>query len=146
MARIRLIVAGSRTFKDYDFLKQKLDSLLINVDLRDVAIVSGRAQGADRLGERYAWEWGLLCIKRPAKWDIYGKAAGHIRNEEMARLATHAVIFWDGKSPGSKDMIALAERYHLRLRIVKVECCEKVSRRVQENRRAVANLTVSSRL
>ena len=58
----------------------------------------------------------------PAKWDKYGKSAGHRRNAEMAKHAVEGkkqgvigvlIAFWDGKSEGTKSMIALADRYGL---------------------------------
>jgi hypothetical protein len=50
---------------------------------------------------------------------MYGRIAGFVRNEEMAKIADACVVFWDGKSTGSADMIALAEKYKLQLRVVK---------------------------
>ena len=41
----------------------------------------------------------------PAQWDLYGRAAGPIRNAQMADYADAAIIIWDGKSPGSLNMI-----------------------------------------
>jgi len=51
---IKIIIAGSRSFTDYDFAKSILDEL-IPVGM-DVEIVSGTAKGADQRGERYAKE------------------------------------------------------------------------------------------
>jgi hypothetical protein len=51
-------------------------------------------------------------------WDLFGKKAGYMRNEEMAKVADAAIIFWDGKSKGSKHMIDISKKYNLKLRIV----------------------------
>jgi len=53
---MRLIVAGSRTFKDYSLLSRKLDVLLSRKvgQGEEIIIISGGARGADALGERYA--------------------------------------------------------------------------------------------
>lgn len=114
---MRLIIAGGREFNDYELLKEKLDNLLIN-NTNDVEIVSGKARGADSLGEKYAKEKGYLIKEFPAKWNEYGKRAGYLRNEEMALYATHCVCFWDGKSKGTKHMIDLAKKSNLNLRVV----------------------------
>lgn len=114
---MRLIVAGGREFNDYELLKEKLDNLLIN-NTDDVEIVSGKARGADSLGEKYAKEKGYTVKEFPAKWNEYGKRAGYLRNEEMALYATHCVCFWDGKSKGTKHMIDLAKKSNLNLRVV----------------------------
>lgn len=86
----------------------------------DVEIVSGAARGADALGERYAAERGLAVKQFPADWDRYGRSAGYRRNAEMAEYADAAVVFWDGKSKGSKHMINLAKEKGLPVRVVPV--------------------------
>ena len=53
-------------------------------------------------------------------WDLYGKKAGYMRNEEMAKVADGAIIFWDGESKGTKHMIDLCKKFKLKLRIVKI--------------------------
>jgi len=45
----KVIVAGSRTFNDYPYLKQALDNYLREI-LADITIVCGCSMGADRLG------------------------------------------------------------------------------------------------
>jgi hypothetical protein len=114
---LKIIVAGSRDFSDYELLKSKLDFLF---DDRAIEIVSGTAKGADRLGEKYAKEKGYLVTKFPANWKRYRKAAGYKRNEQMAKYATHAVIFWNGSSPGTKHMIDLAKQYSLNYQVIKI--------------------------
>lgn len=100
---VSIIVAGSRGFNDYELLKKTLDSILISGKL--CRIVSGTAQGADQLGERYAIERKQLIKRFPADWEKYGKRAGYIRNKEMGEYADAAIVFWDGKSRGTKMMI-----------------------------------------
>jgi hypothetical protein len=112
----KLIIAGSRDFNDYEFLKTKLSFLLQYVK-EEVEIVSGKAKGADLLGERFAKEHGLKIKEFPADWDNFGKRAGYIRNEDMAMYANACVVFWKNKSKGSGHMISLAKKYNLKLRI-----------------------------
>jgi hypothetical protein len=114
---VKLIVAGSRDFTDYEFLKKTLDKILINT--KDIEIVCGMARGADLLGKRYAEERGYLVKEMPANWDL-GKRGGIVRNREMAQYGTHCVVFWDQKSVGSKSMIELAKEYKLNLRVIRV--------------------------
>ena len=106
---IRLIVAGGRDYEDYDLVKAHLDTFKRN-NMDAVQIVSGAAPGADSLGERYALDESnsMGLTKFPAYWDKHGKAAGPIRNKEMAGYATHLMAFWDGKSKGTKNMITTA--------------------------------------
>ena len=114
----RVIIAGSRDFSDYALLKRTMDTLLSNIK-EDITVVCGKARGADTLGEQYAKERGYAVAYFPADWDKYGKAAGFIRNEQMAQNADALVVFWDGKSRGTKNMIELAAKYKLKVRIKK---------------------------
>lgn len=111
---VKLIVAGSRGFADYRSLCDAIDDLDLYIDL----IISGTAKGADQMGERYAREHGIPVIRMPADWATHGKSAGYKRNEEMAKAATHCIVFWDGKSRGTKHMINLAKKYNLEFTVV----------------------------
>jgi len=133
----KIIVAGSRDFKDYKLLKEKLDNILSSVK-DDIEIVSGTAAGADKLGERYAKENGYSVKKFPAPWeDIEGKpewqigerrdgtkfwkGAGHFRNEQMAKYSNAAVLFWKNVSSGTANMLGNAEAYKLKTRVIKIK-------------------------
>jgi hypothetical protein len=115
----KVIVAGSRGFNDYEFLKQRLDFLLSKTPYP--LIVSGAARGADQLGERYAKERGLPYQQFPAEWNKYGKMAGPLRNQQMVNYADALVAFWNGKSRGTKNVIELAQKHHLQVRIERYE-------------------------
>ncbi|ODU53095.1 MAG: hypothetical protein ABS98_01920 [Lysobacteraceae bacterium SCN 69-48] len=122
----RVIVAGSRGFQDQARLDAGLDRILSSLD--EPLIVSGGADGADTLGERYAmarWSGRVVPFLRyPAEWKRYAKAAGHVRNKQMAWAASHLVAFWDGRSPGTKSMIELAEADGLVTRVVRVDTAQ----------------------
>lgn len=111
-----MIVAGSRNFADYSLLEKTMDNLLSNIT-EEVGVVCGTAKGADRLGEKYALSRGYKVKYYPPDWEKYGKSAGYIRNEEMAKNADALVAFWDGQSRGTKHMIDLAAKYNLKVRV-----------------------------
>lgn len=113
----KLIIAGSRDFTDYQLLKSTIESF--NFDKDELMIVSGTAKGADKLGERWARENGVMINSYPADWDRYGKRAGYIRNAIMAENATHLIVFWDGKSKGTKNMIDSAFKKNLSVTVIK---------------------------
>lgn len=102
---MRIIVAGSRTFNDYQFMEKKLDQFLAG--MKDPVIISGGARGADTLAIRYALNNGLKNEVYPADWNTYGKSAGFRRNELMSTKADMVIAFWDGKSKGTEHMINL---------------------------------------
>lgn len=102
----KLVVAGSRSFADFDRLSADLDYLLSKKSPDEVEIVSGGAAGADALAERYARSRGLAFRAFPADWRRWGKLAGPIRNRQMADYGSAVVVYWDGRSRGSADMIS----------------------------------------
>ena len=116
--RFAVIIAGSRNFTDYAFLCNKCDTLFKNK--RPTSILCGKARGADMLGAKYAESRCIQVDYYPADWDVYGKRAGYIRNEEMAKNADALIAFWDGKSKGTKHMIDLADKYHLEKRVIMI--------------------------
>ncbi len=104
----RVIIAGSRSMSDYEYLKEIMDFIIGVEDEWNETILSGTARGADLLGERYAKERSLKIQRYPANWHKYGKSAGIIRNKKMVQSADILVAFWDGKSKGTKHVIDYA--------------------------------------
>ena len=112
----RVIIAGTRTFDDYDLLCRSMDYYLQNIQ-EPIQILCGLAKGADQLGLKYAQEHGYEVQGFPADWKKYGKAAGPIRNLQMVQNADALVAFWDGKSVGTKHIIRLANERQLNIRV-----------------------------
>ena len=117
----KVIIAGTRTFNDYEMLEDTCDRLLVNKrQTHKVCIVSGTANGADKLGERYARKRGMGILFFKPDWDREGRRAGIVRNCEMARNADGLIAFWDGKSRGTAHMIGEARRLGLSVRVVDI--------------------------
>ena len=119
ISKYKVIVAGCRDFADYELLKEKCDFYLQNKKKEDIVIVSGHASGADALGERYAQERDFGLETYPADWKAHGRAAGPIRNAQMAAVADALIAFWDGKSRGTKNMIDTATKRGLKVAVVR---------------------------
>jgi len=116
---MKVIIAGSRNFNDYPLLKKKCDIFLSNQN--NIEIVSGTARGADLLGERYAIENNYPIKFFVPEWDLLGKAAGFIRNRQMAEYADALIAFWDGVSVGTQNMIDIAKELKLKVRVILYE-------------------------
>jgi hypothetical protein len=115
---MKLIIAGGREVEvSCVFIHEILK--VFNLNPRE--IVSGGARGIDRCGEQYvkyyndlnpspilsissktSHQLGLTIFE--ADWEQYGKAAGPIRNGEMAQYADALLLIWDGESKGSANM------------------------------------------
>jgi hypothetical protein len=105
---LKVVIAGSRTLDHtHPYYAKALEELVerFENDYGTITlVVSGRAKGPDLLGESWASDNGIGIAKFPAKWDLHGKAAGPIRNQEMGDFADGGIIMWDGKSSGAKHM------------------------------------------
>ena len=111
----KLIIAGSRDFNDF-----KLVRFILDKEVNEIAeVVCGEAKGADTLGKTWAQYHNIPVKSFPADWQTHGSAAGYIRNHEMGDYADELIAFWDGSSPGTKEMIEYMEKINKPVRIVK---------------------------
>lgn len=97
---MKVIIAGSRDITDYDTVVESMGDCSFDA----TEIVSGCAKGVDTIGERIADNLDIPLKKFPANWDKHGKAAGPIRNRQMAEYADAAIVIHNG-SKGSLNMI-----------------------------------------
>jgi hypothetical protein len=108
MKDIKLIIAGTRNchlFKiDVNILNKIKDKYQIS------EVVSGHARGIDTLGERWAKKNNIKVTTFIPNWQDFGKAAGPIRNKEMASYGDVLIAFWDNESKGTKNMIDIMRR------------------------------------
>lgn len=105
----RIIVAGSRNYENYEEAKKYIDFCISRIKNKYTLIfMSGGCYGADKIGERYAFENGYEIERYPADWKRYGKSAGPKRNKIMAEKCDFVICFWDGESKGTKSMIECA--------------------------------------
>lgn len=114
----KVIIAGSRSFNDWEMMYMTCDYLFQN-KYPDIEIISGHAKGADYFGEKYAKSNNLKLTIFKADWDKYGKAAGYRRNVDMGEYTDACVVFWDGVSRGSKHMIDIMKRLNKPYRVIK---------------------------
>ena len=113
---MRTIIAGSRTCNHYDDLLRAIDC----ISWKPTLVLSGMARGVDKMGERWALENNIPIELYPANWELYGKSAGYMRNNEMANDANALLALWDWKSKGTKNMIDIAKGKGLVIFVYKV--------------------------
>jgi hypothetical protein len=130
----KIAIVGGRDFYSYPILKQKCDEILEGLT-DEIMILSGKADGADSLGEEYARENGYSIGEYPAMWfDLkakpcrikrnhlgqkYNSLAGFNRNKEMVNDANLVIAFWDGISEGTKDTIERAKAAKIQVIVIK---------------------------
>ncbi len=101
---MKLIITGTRNTAD---AADEVCCALWEFELaRDVTeLVSGASGNVDLAGEEWARENDIPIKRFPADRDKHGKAAGPIRNREMAEYANALLAGWDGESKGTANMI-----------------------------------------
>ena len=105
--KMRVLVCGDRDWKSHKIIKEYLRFLKPEV------VIEGECRGADLIAKEVARELGIPIAAYPAMWSKHGKAAGHVRNQQMLKegkpdlvLAFHSDI---EESFGTADMLAKAE-------------------------------------
>lgn len=106
---MKTIIAGSRGITDIKVVERAMN----NSRFTPTEIVCGCARGVDMLGAEWAKRNKVTISWWPADWKAHGRAAGIFRNRQMARHADALVAVWDGKSPGTRNMIETAREYSL---------------------------------
>lgn len=105
---MRLLIAGSRDlWPSLAEIDDALAELMRHPGAGPIScVVTGGARGVDRCGDRWARARGHLPIVIAADWWLWGRSAGIRRNAEMAGMIDAALVWWDGSSRGTMDMIA----------------------------------------
>lgn len=111
---MRVLVTGSRTWDDAETIYWTFRNWWEQAGRPEKpTLVSGHCpRGADALAE-YIWSrngWPLEL--HPAEWDLYGRKAGFIRNEQMVRSNPDILFaFIKDQSKGATHTLKLA-RFH----------------------------------
>lgn len=127
----RVVVFGSRGYDDYESFAESMDLYVQRFDPeKSMIFLSGMASsGADALIVRWCKERGRPWAEFPAAWDDiavpgavvrtnrqgkpYNVVAGFQRNRKMAAVSSNYVSFYDGSSPGTKDMLDVCKGFNL---------------------------------
>lgn len=100
----RVIVCGGRDYADRDRVREILDEHVGQAEsVVWPVLVHGGASGADHLADDWAMGRDVLIEEHKADWDVHGRAAGPIRNQEMADAGASLCIAFPG-GKGTADM------------------------------------------
>ena len=109
---MKLLIVRSRNIKNF--------SLSEHVSKEATLIISGGADGVDRLAEEYADAHRISKLILRPNYAKYGKAAPLKRNEEMVALADAVLVVWDGSSKGTKYTADFAKKKNKPLKLLVV--------------------------
>ncbi|MGB0862283.1 MAG: hypothetical protein ACPG19_07800 [Saprospiraceae bacterium] len=126
-----IAIVGSRIFDDYDLLKSVMQPFLSKTQ----QIVSGGAEGADKLGEKWSYDflnqppiiirpqWRELnhpdaLIKKDKNGQTFDARAGIRRNEQIVQQADIVIAFWDGQSKGTRHTINFSRKLGKTIKVI----------------------------
>lgn len=111
---MKTIIAGSR-----EATPEEVWAALLSCEWRHeiTGVLCGMAKGADLHGKAWANANKIPVSQWPPNWEVYGFAAGPIRNQQMVDRADALIAAWDGQSVGTSDVIARAKAKGLRVHV-----------------------------
>lgn len=117
---MKTIIAGMRNYNNYETMLKAIEACPWNIS----TVVLGGATGVDALGELWAQQNEIPCQLFPVtreQWNEFGKAAGPMRNRQMAENSEALLAIWDGKSRGTKNMIQTAKAKGLHVYVHRID-------------------------
>lgn len=118
---MRLLVTGDRNWRDAQRVHDALIATRTTHHEEEVVLISGDARGADTYADVIGQLLGFTVERYPADWNVHGRAAGPIRNQQMLESGVdYCIAFHDdlGSSRGTRDMVERCERAGIEVRIV----------------------------
>ena len=134
---MRLIIAGSRSFKDSLRLRNFIQEMVRTCEDRlktetVLELVCGCAEGIDRIaGHNELWDGPVYRVVdgvahfpvTKEDWRKTGRSAGLKRNEEMVRYANEIgqgglLALWDGQSNGTRHMVKTATESKMKVWLI----------------------------
>jgi len=99
---MKVIISGSRTINNKEYVYAVLNKSPYEITV----LVSGHANGVDKLGEQWANEKGIPTKLFIPHYSIDNpRIAPLLRNTDMSVYADALVAVWDGQSKGTRHMI-----------------------------------------
>jgi hypothetical protein len=110
---MKVLVCGGR---DYSCEQEVEDQLF---KLSPQLVITGGAHGADALAARWAERNGIALMVFRANWNIFGKAAGPIRNGWMLIYGIPDLVVAFPGGVGTADMVNQARKAGIEIKEIK---------------------------
>ncbi len=105
---MHLAIIGSRNFNDFEIADAWY--LRYFAYYKPHYIVSGGANGADKIGKQIASKYNIEYLEFKPDWDRYGKSAGMRRNVDIIDNCDMVLAFWNGASKGTANSLGIAKK------------------------------------
>jgi hypothetical protein len=117
----RVLVTGSRDWEDVAAVRAEFD-VIAQHEGKEVVLVSGNCpNGADKIAEDLASEYGWALELHPADWQTHGKSAGFKRNTAMVETGVqYCLAFIKNESAGASHTAKKAREAKVPTKVVAV--------------------------
>jgi hypothetical protein len=118
MTTHKVLVCGGRDYLDQEKIYHVLDAQLAKIG-PNMLLINGGAPGADTIAREWAVSRKVDHLTLYAKWELFGRSAGPIRNRRMAKKKPKLVLAFHSdidKSKGTRDMIGVAEKLKIKVK------------------------------
>lgn len=115
---MKVVVSGSREWGDVKTVELAFKRFIRTENTQDVIIIHGGCKGLDLIAGSVAKGMNYNVVIFPADWNLYGKAAGPIRNRKMLDENPDLIIWFHQdieNSKGTKDLIKEANKRNLKV-------------------------------
>jgi len=115
----KILICGDRNWTDESPI-QKLLLVQLILSENKLAIITGGANGADKIAEKHSKMLNIPCQVFIADWNKYGRSAGPIRNRLMLDEKPEEVFAFHNdikSSKGTKDCVVEACRRGIKVSI-----------------------------
>ncbi|MDR0248776.1 MAG: DUF2493 domain-containing protein [Oscillospiraceae bacterium] len=110
---MKVAVVGSRSLgREYYRLLEE------HIPAECSEVISGGAAGVDRLAREYAESRNISLVEFLPDYKSYERSAPIVRNAEIVARADLVLIFWDGCSKGSRNVIMTCINTHKPYRVI----------------------------
>lgn len=112
MRKIIAIIGSRRRNSNYDFIL--VERCFLDIYEEENTIVSGGCQkGGDRFAEMIAKKYDVPIKIFKAHWSTFGRAAGFIRNTDIAKCGTEVIAcVASDRTGGTEDTIKKFKKFH----------------------------------
>ena len=112
---MRILFCGDRNWTNYKVIAD------VMADLQPQVVIEGEAPGADLMAADAADYFGMPVERYPANWELYGRAAGPIRNTQMLNEGNPdlVVAFHNDiqNSKGTLNMVNQARKKNIKVMV-----------------------------
>jgi hypothetical protein len=102
---VKVLVCGGRNYRNSGEVDRVLSDL--HEDTPIAVVIEGGARGADLFAASWAQRNEIQKVTVAADWEMYGNAAGPMRNKEMLSLNPDLVVAFPG-GRGTANMVSIA--------------------------------------